>query len=203
MSILKLQVGEPITMAVAKVRAVDGQFGPQLAFDSESGDTLFLGQETAERQLERIGYTTESVAGKALLFEKVQKGTKTFVNINPASKAGAAKASGANGGAGAASSNGVGHSNGNRVSESPARQSAALSPVYMEALVEAKKIVAASGLKAVSSDNVLSVAACLFIEHNKSGRPITVKADKPAVTRRQVEEEFDAEPVGEEAPLPF
>lgn len=88
----------------------------------------------------------------------------------------------------------------------PSRTASPLAPVYMEALVAAKGIVAASGLKGTTAENVLSVAACLFIEHNKSERPITAKAEKPVAAKPRVtvpDDEFP--PALEDGPdnLPF
>lgn len=83
MSILKVEVGAPITLEVAKMEEVEGQFGPQLKFTAPSGDCVFVSKDAGYRQLERIGLTDDPT-GSWLLFEKVQKGAKTFLNINPA-----------------------------------------------------------------------------------------------------------------------
>ena len=85
MSILKVEVGAPITLEVAKMEEVEGQFGPQLKFTAPNGDCVFVSKDAGHRQLERIGITDDPT-GAVLLFEKVQKGAKTYLNINPAAK---------------------------------------------------------------------------------------------------------------------
>lgn len=123
MSILKLDVGNAITLDVESVREVEGQFGPQLQFVATNGDCLYLSKDGATRQLERIGYTPATAAGKALLFEKIEKGGKKFTNINPAKQNGSGAAAKA-GVVGAATSNGVGRAGGGRTSEEPTRPAA-------------------------------------------------------------------------------
>lgn len=76
---LTLAVGAPITMRVQDVKDVEGQFGPQTLFEGTDGTGLYLSRDTAQRQLDRLGIT--EAAGLTLCFEKVQKGTKTYVNI--------------------------------------------------------------------------------------------------------------------------
>jgi hypothetical protein len=96
MAILKLEVGKPITMRVASVEQAEGQFGPQTKFEFRNGDVLFLSRTTAERQLERIGGLAPN---EIVRFEKVQKGTKTFVNIDRVdeSESGASEGNGTGG----------------------------------------------------------------------------------------------------------
>jgi len=82
MSIIKLEPGQKILFTVALTESVEGNFGPQVKFTSTTGDTLFLNVEPAERQLGRIGYTTASVRGQTVEFERIVKDGKKFTNIN-------------------------------------------------------------------------------------------------------------------------
>lgn len=93
MAIRRVEVGAPVTLEVAKMEEVEGQFGLQLKFTAPGGDCLFVGRDAGLRQLERIGLTDDP-SGAVLLFEKVQKGAKTYLNINQA------KPSNGNGGKG-------------------------------------------------------------------------------------------------------
>lgn len=88
MAILKLEVGKPIMMTIRDTDDVEGQFGPQKKFEAENGDCLFMSRDTANRQLERINGV---MPGDMVRFEKVAKGSKTFINIDHVENAERAK----------------------------------------------------------------------------------------------------------------
>lgn len=84
--IVKLAAGESLSLMVESAELVEGAYGKQLQllgqnFENENV-TIFLGLDTANRQLERIGLTQSALVGEVLKIEKVQKGTQTFININ-------------------------------------------------------------------------------------------------------------------------
>ena len=55
MAILKLQnEGDSHTARVQSCTEVAGQYGQQVKFDFEGGDTLYLPKDSADRQLSRI-----------------------------------------------------------------------------------------------------------------------------------------------------
>jgi hypothetical protein len=83
MAIHKLATG-PITLTVTGVEQSEGNFGPQVRFDSV-GDCVFISEMSAMRQLARLNLTMESVVGKTIHFEQIKKDGKTFVNMNLAS----------------------------------------------------------------------------------------------------------------------
>ena len=79
-TIHKLAAG-PITLSVASVYPVAGNFGPQFCFCGEDGLDVYISELSTVKQLERIGLTTETAVGKTLYFEQVKKDGKTFTNI--------------------------------------------------------------------------------------------------------------------------
>lgn len=82
MSILKLDVGKPLTLAVDDAKIAEGKFGKQAAFHA-GDDVLFMSLDTASRQLDRLGLSLlTTTAGNVLRFEKVTKSGKTFINID-------------------------------------------------------------------------------------------------------------------------
>lgn len=189
MSILKVEVGKPVTMTVKAIRGVEGKFGAQLAFDSTTGDTLFLGEETAQRQLDRLNMGRDGAIGETLLFEKVAKKGKTYLNINPARKT-----------TGAAP---------------PARQQSTtngttttavkrpLTALYTDCLIAARQAVHSVLGKDTPPDVVVSAAACLFIESNKSGTPLRqAESSKPVAPSSKNFEDYPDALETEDA-LPF
>ena len=193
MAILKVEVGQPVTMTVGAVRQVSGKFGPQLAFDNTNGDTLFVKEDTAQRQLERIGYTQETAVGKPLHFEKVDKNGKTYLNINPAKNG--------NGASGAKAANGAQASHGKVMGGAPPVGNGAsvrpLAPLYNDCVVAAKGIVQQHLGKAATSQDVIAAAATLYIAATKSNAPLY---GTPAAGE---EEEFPAALQDEDDSLPF
>lgn len=183
MSILKVEVGKPVTLTVAKARVAEGKFGPQIAFDSTNGDTLFVGEETAIRQLTRIGYDAPAdTEGATLFFEKVQNNGKTYLNIKSGDRAGT-QASGAK----ASNGGGVGQKREGAAIASPQLPaSSALAPLYMECLSAAKTAIAAAGLKGVTAADVIAATATLFIQATREGRPVreAVAAPRAAAPKK-------------------
>lgn len=77
MAIIKLaNAGDAATWKVTDCETVAGKFGSQVKFTAENGDVLFISAETAERQLNRCGLTTETAIGETLTFSR-QANTKT------------------------------------------------------------------------------------------------------------------------------
>lgn len=77
MAIIKLaNAGDAVTWKVTDCETVAGKFGSQVKFTAENGDVLFISAETAERQLNRCGLTTETAIGETLTFSR-QANTKT------------------------------------------------------------------------------------------------------------------------------
>lgn len=87
MSIIKLkEAGESHTMTVTACESVKGQYGEQMKFDGD-GDTIYLPQDSAERQLTRLGLDAETVVGEHLTFSRSpnpKKGAAPFWDIAPA-----------------------------------------------------------------------------------------------------------------------
>lgn len=168
MSILKVEVGSPVTLNIAGAEEVEGQYGPQVQFTADNGDRLFVGKDTALRQLGRIGFTPETSVGQSLLFEKVAKGNKTFLNINPAPRA---NGSGAKVTA-ATVSNGAGKSVAGGATQARASTRRPLVPLYEECFTAAKGIVKRQlGEKATGAD-VVAACATLFIQATKNDSPL-------------------------------
>lgn len=86
MSILKLIPGQRIHFTVSAVEQVEGNYGPQYKFDGATPDdanaTLFLNVSTAERQLDRIGYSLTSVVGQTVEIARTEKNGTKYTDIN-------------------------------------------------------------------------------------------------------------------------
>lgn len=180
MSILKVEVGSPVTLHIAGAEEVEGQYGPQIQFTADNGDRLFVGKDTALRQLGRIGFTPETSVGQSLHFEKVQKGNKTFLNINPAPRSNGAQ-SGAK--TAATVSNGAGKNGGaSGGSATPVGRVALarrpLVPLYEECLSAAKAAVQKELGKAATTADVMAGAATLFIQATRNDAPLHAVAAK-------------------------
>ena len=89
MAIFKLVAGKPLILDVERAKQVEGQFGPQVAFEAGE-DVLFVSLAAAQRQLERMGLDIPDAAGLTLRFEKIAKAGKTFVNIDKVAEDGGA-----------------------------------------------------------------------------------------------------------------
>lgn len=166
MSILKVEIGQPVTMTVSDVENAQGKFGPQLKFIAANGDCLFVKADTAQRQLDRIGVTVESAAGKTLLFEKVQKGDKTFLNINPARQSSEAKQ-----GVGVGAGKSAGNGSAGGVAPRP------LVPLYEQCLTAAKEVVQRQLGKAATTENVIAATATLYIAATRNDAPLYAPRD--------------------------
>jgi len=81
MPIHKLAEG-PVTITVASVETVQGNFGPQVKFTSEEGFDVYVNELPAQKQLARLNLTMDDVAGKVLHLEQVKKNGTTFTNIS-------------------------------------------------------------------------------------------------------------------------
>lgn len=84
MAIHKLAEG-PITLTVAGVESVTGNFGPQLRFSGADGVDVYVNELPATKQLARLNETVESIVGKAIYMEQVKKNGTTYTNISLAS----------------------------------------------------------------------------------------------------------------------
>lgn len=80
MPIHKLAEG-PITITVAQVETVQGNFGPQVKFTAEDGTSVYVNELPASKQLARLNLTMDDVVGKAIHLEQVKKNGTTFTNI--------------------------------------------------------------------------------------------------------------------------
>jgi hypothetical protein len=103
MAIIKLkEAGDTHTARVTDCSVVAGQYGEQVKFVLEGGDTIFVGREPADRQLGRCGFifedgeTTEvqysSAIGETLTFSRdantTKKGAAPYWSIAVAHKSG-------------------------------------------------------------------------------------------------------------------
>jgi hypothetical protein len=91
MSILKLtEPGSTLTMEVASVEVVKGDFGEQVKFTDRGGDALFVPESSVTRQLDRVGVAEiEELNGKAIHFSRsttMSKAGKPFWNLDKATK---------------------------------------------------------------------------------------------------------------------
>lgn len=83
MAILKLAEG-PVTATITAVEEVEGNFGPQMKFSTDTGDLLFINALPATKQLARLKLDLDTVVGATLRFEQVKKNGTTFTNIDMA-----------------------------------------------------------------------------------------------------------------------
>ncbi len=87
MGIIKLQnAGDAVTWRIKKAETVAGKFGAQVKFENDSGDILFISEETAGRQLGRIPLDIATCAGELLTFSRTEnpKGGAPYWNITVA-----------------------------------------------------------------------------------------------------------------------
>lgn len=87
MAIIKLaNAGDAVTWRIKKAETVAGKFGPQVKFENDSGDILFISEETAGRQLGRIPLDIDTCAGETLTFSRTEnpKGGAPYWNISVA-----------------------------------------------------------------------------------------------------------------------
>jgi hypothetical protein len=91
MAILKLaEPGSSLTMEVADVEVVSGDFGKQVMFENDSGDVLYVPESSVTRQLDRVGVAEiEDLRGRAVHFSRsttMSKAGKPFWNLDKATK---------------------------------------------------------------------------------------------------------------------
>lgn len=87
MGIIKLSnAGDAVTWRIKKAETVAGKFGAQVKFENDSGDILFISEETAGRQLGRISLDVDTCAGETLTFSRTEnpKGGAPYWNITVA-----------------------------------------------------------------------------------------------------------------------
>jgi hypothetical protein len=71
MAIVKLaNAGESVTWRIKKAETTAGKFGPQVKFENDKGDILYISEETAGRQLGRIPLDIANCAGELLVFSR-------------------------------------------------------------------------------------------------------------------------------------
>jgi len=71
MAIVKLSsAGESVTWRIKSAETTAGKFGPQVKFESDKGDILYISEETAGRQLGRIPLDIANCAGELLVFAR-------------------------------------------------------------------------------------------------------------------------------------
>ena len=69
MGIVKLaNAGESVTWRIKSAETVAGKFGPQVKFENDKGDVMYISEETAGRQLGRIPLDVANCAGELLVF---------------------------------------------------------------------------------------------------------------------------------------
>lgn len=159
MAIHKLSSG-PALLDVTEARVVEGKFGAQvlIAGRGPTGEDLavYINEGTAQRQLERLGLDMEGIVGTRIYMEQVQKDGRTYTNLRrvsaddpfeaPAPKAGAAPV---------------------KASKQTPEQ---LIEDYRWCVAQAMK-VAHDSLEvegpAFTPDNIVAMAATLFIQMNK------------------------------------
>lgn len=88
MSILKLSKGDRARFTVSRVEIANGEHGEQYKFvgatPTDADAAFFMGMESAERQLGRIGLSVASVVGQTVEFAKPDK----YIDINRANGTG-------------------------------------------------------------------------------------------------------------------
>lgn len=89
MAILKLKdAGDEATLDIVTAAVIQGEYGMQVQFDANTGDTLYVPLSSVERQLDRCGVATvEELSGRTLHFFRApnhKPGGKPFWNIDSA-----------------------------------------------------------------------------------------------------------------------
>lgn len=77
----------PVDMTVSGCEVTQGNYGEQVNFwgiEPGTGDqiALYISRNTAEQQLQRLSLSVDGCVGEGLHFEHIQKGGKTYTNIN-------------------------------------------------------------------------------------------------------------------------
>jgi len=84
MAIIKLaNAGESVTWRIKNAETTAGKFGPQVKFENDKGDLLYISEDTAGRQLGRIPLDVANCAGETLTFSRTEnpKGGAPYWNI--------------------------------------------------------------------------------------------------------------------------
>lgn len=89
MPIHKLAEG-PITITVAAVETVQGNYGAQVKFTSTDGTDVYISELSATKQLARLSLTPDQSIGETLHFEQIKKNGTTYTNISKAAAGSAA-----------------------------------------------------------------------------------------------------------------
>jgi hypothetical protein len=88
MAILSLKkAGEEATLDITNAEQVQGQYGEQVKFTTDTNDILFVPLSSVQRQLDRCGVAeVEELSGKSLHFSRSQakNGTTVYWNIDKA-----------------------------------------------------------------------------------------------------------------------
>jgi hypothetical protein len=73
MAIVKLaNAGESVTWRIKNAETTAGKFGPQVKFENDKGDILYISEDTAGRQLGRIPLDITNCAGELLVFSRTE-----------------------------------------------------------------------------------------------------------------------------------
>jgi hypothetical protein len=82
----------PITLTVADIAQVEGNFGVQYKITSDDGTDVYVNVAPFDRQLGRLSLDVETLIGKTIRMEQVQKNGTTFTNVSLARAGGTASA---------------------------------------------------------------------------------------------------------------
>lgn len=77
MGIIKLaKAGESVTWRIKAAETVAGNYGSQVKFSNDSGDVLYISEDTVAKQLERCQLTVAGCVGETLLFAREENRKK-------------------------------------------------------------------------------------------------------------------------------
>lgn len=171
MTIIRLQeAGEEITLDLVGAEIVQGNFGEQVKFDSNTGDTLYVPLNSVVRQLDRCGVAEVSeLSGRTIHFSRAansKPGAKPYWNLDKAREGDVVK------------KNGNGKPAAKQVSdyETPIKlpgEDEAFDNIinrYGECLVTAQREIVPTLKKGgyeVTTADLLAATATIFIERNK------------------------------------
>ncbi len=77
----KLKDG-PITLTVADIAQVEGNFGVQYKITSTDGTDVYVNVAPFDRQLTRLSLDVDTLVGQTIRMEQVQKNGTTFTNVS-------------------------------------------------------------------------------------------------------------------------
>lgn len=164
MSVHKLSNG-PLVISVVGAQVVEGNFGMQVEFFGVDLSTdyevkVYVNQDTAIRQLERLGLDMNTVVGRSLHIEQVKKDGRTYTNFRNAT-AGEVQGQGA---APSAPASAPAHA------PAAPRAQVDVSKEYRGCLqdaVECADFLSEAGFPC-DATNVIAMAATLFIQKSKA-----------------------------------